>query len=71
MFLPFLNQFISDTFEDCEISRQVKPPKINVTSHETNRKMENCTRQIPQLIMRGEHVVSVIINVEEKCQETS
>lgn len=40
---------------------RVRPPKVIVTPHETNKKLENCSRHVPQLMMRGEHIVSVVI----------
>lgn len=52
--------------EDEQPRRRVRPPKIKVTPHETDKKLENCTRNVPQLMMRGEHVALInIVNEED------
>ncbi|XP_057665701.1 U7 snRNA-associated Sm-like protein LSm11 [Diorhabda carinulata] len=44
-----------------KFQRQFRPPEIKVTPHETDKKLENCSRYVSQLMMRGEHVV--LINI--------
>ncbi|CAH1118753.1 unnamed protein product [Phaedon cochleariae] len=52
------------------IKPRVEPPSISVTPHATDKKLENCKRFVPQLLIRGEQVVIVNVvedvNVEEK-----
>ncbi|CAH1982719.1 unnamed protein product [Acanthoscelides obtectus] len=40
---------------------KIRPPDIRVAQHETDKKLENCSREVCQLMMRGEHVVFITI----------
>nr|CAI5822835.1 unnamed protein product [Callosobruchus analis] len=38
-----------------------RPPPIKITEHEADKTLENCSREVFQLMMRGEHVVLVTV----------
>nr|CAH7728038.1 unnamed protein product [Callosobruchus chinensis] len=51
-----------DTIELSKKARsKIRPPPITLTEHETDKTLENCSREVFQLMMRGEHVVLITV----------
>ncbi|XP_018579212.1 U7 snRNA-associated Sm-like protein LSm11 [Anoplophora glabripennis] len=44
-----------------EPRKRVRPPRIKITPHETDKKLENCTRNVGQFLMKGEHVALISV----------
>lgn len=61
--------FLDSVVSDKKATRRVVPPKITITKADSN-KMETCERHISQLLVRGEHVVFIVVLNAEKESET-
>nr|XP_023024292.1 uncharacterized protein LOC111512407 [Leptinotarsa decemlineata] len=44
----------------------VRPPKVKVFPHESDKKLESCVRHVDQLMIRGEQVVFVSVMEESR-----
>lgn len=66
-FSEHINVQISGTALGVQISKRIVPPKITITK--TDKKTETCERHVRQLLVRGEHVVCIIILPKEQQEE--
>lgn len=65
-----LSLFLDSVEEGDGPRRRVRPPKIKVTPHERDKRLENCSRTVPQFLMRGEHIVFINVVNEEGASST-